>query len=135
MQPFTSQKSINFVVQKTGLPADLVEKLSCVEIPSFWIEWLEAILDESKKPGTLALHERMIEERDDFIKQLPSDEIWEIQEIKAVDEYLERLVNECAVEKGTATIFACTLLEWYMRVQEAIAALNEKVNPTPMKEV
>ena len=122
-QRYLNQNSIEFVVQKTGLSTDTVEKLSGVEIPGYWVEWLKAIVDNYNKPGTLALHEKMIKERENFVKGLSADEIWEIQEIKAVDEYLERLMSEGAVEKGTASIFANAQLEWYLRVQEAVIDL------------
>ena len=129
-QRYPSRNPLRYVVYKTGLSTDIVERLGDVRMPEYWIERVTSILNNYKKPRTLALHEKMIKEREEYIKKLPADEIWEIQEIKEVDEYIVRLMNEGDVDLGTASIFASALLQWYLRVQEIIiAVLNSQENP------
>ena len=124
---FHSQNSINFLILKTHLPAALVEMLSGIEIPSLWEEGIRTIIESYNRPGALELQEQMVEEREEFIRNLPSDELENLQEVTVVTEYLERLMNEGGVELGTAAIFANAVMEWHLRVEKAIIeALCEK---------
>src|SRR5262245_56915444 len=110
---FHSGNSINFVVQKTNLPFNLVEKLSDVQVPGHWDEAVRTILENYNKPGALELHGRMIMEREEFVKKLSPEEIVEIHEFKAEGEYIEKLMNEGGVEEQTAEIFAVAVIDWY----------------------
>jgi hypothetical protein len=123
---FHSVNSINFVVRKTNLPFDIVERLSDVEVPGHWDEAVRTILENYNKPGTLALHGKMIREREEFVKNLPREEVANLQEFEAEGDYVERLMYEGGVEKETAEIFAMAVIDWYKRLEEnIISALIE----------
>jgi hypothetical protein len=111
---FNHDDTIDFIVEKTTYPRDVVARLIKIPVPSYWTEILKTVSDTFDQPGALELYELISDEREKFAKSLSFEQL---KQADGLAEYVERIKHKGKVPTETAEIFAAAMLDWHKHVE------------------